>query len=324
MIRTKHNTQAGSIYFSIIMPFFNRAEMLSRAIESCLNQTFKDFELIIINDASTDHSLAVASSYSDVRINIISNSENFGPCISRNEGIKNSTGKWVVMVDSDFALLPDALERLYVLTGNVSGAIGNFATSCRWDDGHVSPAIPSGQCELNFNQYLKWIEAGGITEKLECIRREVFFDILYPNSKAWEFEFHLKLASKWKVVLDPSICVNVYTDASNRITKSSGLRAAHKIIEEAPDKYASFRNIINDLGPRINDTAPKTYEYIVRLMVIQLFLCGYKLFPAKLIIRQYWLNPLRVSSLLIAVLGILLPKIWFARVLVLRRKFFAK
>jgi glycosyltransferase involved in cell wall biosynthesis len=320
----KKKIAVSPIYFSIIMPFFNRAEILSRAIDSCLTQTLREFELIMINDSSTDDSLEVALSYSDPRIKIFSNPQNIGPCPSRNLGIKNSTGKWVVMVDSDFSLMPDALERLHYLTLNVSNAVGNLATSCKWDDGQISPDIPSGRSELDFDEYLKWLEVGGVTEKLECIRREVFLDFLYPNSKAWEFEFHMRLASRWRIVIDPTICVNVYTDASNRITKSSGLSAALKVIDEAPDKYRSFQHILDDFGTQIRNTSPKTYEYLVKLATVQLFLCGYRLSASKLIIRRYFQNPLRMNLLPILAVGMFFPRLLIARIVVERRKFFAK
>lgn len=323
---TPHQSKAAEspLYFSIIMPFFNRAEILSRAIDSCLTQTFEDFELIMIDDSSTDESLEVASSYSDPRIKIFSNSHNIGPCPSRNLGIKNSVGKWVVMVDSDFALMPDALEKLHKFTLNVSNDVGNFATSCKWDDGHISPDIPFGGSALDFTGYLKWLEVGGVTEKLECIRREVFFDFLYPNSKAWEFEFHLRLASRWRVVIEPTICVNVYTDAINRITKSSGLSAALKVIDEAPDKYTSFKNILDDFGRQIREASPKTYDYLLKLAALQLFLCGSKLSASKLIIRRYFQSPLRINLLPILAVGIFSTRLLIARIVVKRRRLLAK
>ena len=87
---------------SVIMPVYNTSQYLRRSIESVLNQTFKDFELICINDGSTDNSLQILEEYAttDSRIKII-NQENSGAGYSRNVGISRSTGKYLAFLDAD-------------------------------------------------------------------------------------------------------------------------------------------------------------------------------------------------------------------------------
>jgi glycosyltransferase involved in cell wall biosynthesis len=86
---------------SVIMPVYNTAPFLKEAIESILHQTEKDFELIIINDASTDNSLEVIHSISDPRIRMINNEKNLGLAVSLNKGIRSATGKYIARMDGD-------------------------------------------------------------------------------------------------------------------------------------------------------------------------------------------------------------------------------
>lgn len=88
---------------SIIMPAYNSEKFISQAIESIINQTFKDWELIIINDLSTDNTLYIAKQHQkkDKRIKIISLKENRGPAHARNEGMKRARGKYIANLDAD-------------------------------------------------------------------------------------------------------------------------------------------------------------------------------------------------------------------------------
>jgi glycosyltransferase involved in cell wall biosynthesis len=96
---------------SVNMPVYNTSEFLREAIESILNQTFADFEFIIVNDCSTDNSREIISSYKDSRIKYIENPVNLGVAETRNIAIKNSAGKYIAIMDSDDVSLPVRLEK---------------------------------------------------------------------------------------------------------------------------------------------------------------------------------------------------------------------
>ncbi len=96
---------------SIVMSVYNGNGFLSNAIDSILQQTYKNFEFIIINDASTDHSLKTIQAYNDNRIIIINNDKNIFLAASLNKGIKISKGKYIVRMDADDISMPDRLEK---------------------------------------------------------------------------------------------------------------------------------------------------------------------------------------------------------------------
>ena len=93
---------------SAVIPVYNRAEMVRRAIESVLNQTILPMEIIVVNDGSTDDTPTILNQYAN-RIQII-NQENNGVSSARNTGIKAASGEWVAFLDSDDEWLPDRIE----------------------------------------------------------------------------------------------------------------------------------------------------------------------------------------------------------------------
>lgn len=98
---------------SIIIPIFNSENYLEKCINSIINQSYKDIEVILINDGSTDSSLEICEKYAikDKRIKII-NKENTGVSNSRNIGINNAKGKYIFFIDSDDYLELDCIQKL--------------------------------------------------------------------------------------------------------------------------------------------------------------------------------------------------------------------
>lgn len=96
---------------SVIMPVFNSQNYLREAIESILNQTFRDFEFIIINDASTDESLNIINSYNDSRIQVIDNSLNKGAPLSLNLGLQLASGEYIARMDADDISFPERFSK---------------------------------------------------------------------------------------------------------------------------------------------------------------------------------------------------------------------
>lgn len=86
---------------SIIMPSYNTAKFIGKSIESVLNQTYKNWELIIVDDCSTDDTDDVIEKYDDTRIRYIKNKTNSGAAVSRNTGLNIAKGKWIAFLDSD-------------------------------------------------------------------------------------------------------------------------------------------------------------------------------------------------------------------------------
>jgi len=98
-------------FFSVIIPTYNRAALLTKAVESVINQSFKDWELIIVDDGSTDNTQKVVESYNDSSIFYIYK-ENKERSAARNKGIELSRGEYICFLDSDDYFLNNRLELL--------------------------------------------------------------------------------------------------------------------------------------------------------------------------------------------------------------------
>lgn len=94
---------------TVVIPLYNKESSIERSVQSVLSQSFKNFELIIVDDGSTDGSAAVVERFNDERIRLI-HQENGGPSKARNTGVEHACGEWIVFLDADDELLPGALE----------------------------------------------------------------------------------------------------------------------------------------------------------------------------------------------------------------------
>ena len=99
---------------SILLPAYNSGHMIGTAIQSVLNQTQRRFELIVINDCSTDDTLGVVERFArgDARIKLLHTKRNGGPAAARNIGFDAARGRWIALLDSDDAYVPERLARL--------------------------------------------------------------------------------------------------------------------------------------------------------------------------------------------------------------------
>lgn len=105
------------VKISVIVPVYNTEKYLKECLDSILNQTLKDIEIICVNDGSTDNSLKILNEYYDLdnRISVVSQ-KNSGLSVSRNNGINLSKGEYIYFIDSDDYLEPTALEELYSIS----------------------------------------------------------------------------------------------------------------------------------------------------------------------------------------------------------------
>ena len=97
---------------SIIMPSYNTAAFIAESIQSVLSQNYKDWELLIVDDCSTDNTDEVIKPYlDDSRIKYLKNEKNSGAAVSRNKALREAKGKWIAFLDSDDLWMPDKLEK---------------------------------------------------------------------------------------------------------------------------------------------------------------------------------------------------------------------
>ena len=156
------------IKVSVIIPVFNAEKFLSVCLESILIQTLKDFEVIVVDDASTDSSPAVAENFLDKfggRLKIIYLPKNTGSAaVPRNEGLNFSRGEYIFFMDNDDLLIDTALETLYNFAENYRADVVYAGKGFLLDKNNVKPANFD---KNNFNFDEPTLETENISERVE-------------------------------------------------------------------------------------------------------------------------------------------------------------
>ncbi|KAG4097279.1 nucleotide-diphospho-sugar transferase [Neocallimastix lanati (nom. inval.)] len=116
------------IKISVVMPVYNTENYLKRSIQSILDQTLKEIELICVDDASTDNSLSILEEFKekDSRVKVFHFNNNQGPSIARNKGIEMSTGEFIGFMDDDDYMDKRFYENSYKYSKNFDIVVGNF------------------------------------------------------------------------------------------------------------------------------------------------------------------------------------------------------
>lgn len=145
---------------SIIVPIYKTEKYLDRCLNSILNQTYKDFELLLIDDGSPDKAGELCDEYAknDTRIKVF-HKENGGVSSARNVGLENAIGEWIYFFDSDDEMLYNGLETLvYNITQNTILSLGGYIKE--YGDGIFSTTGIVKTNNLSIKDLLKWIITG--------------------------------------------------------------------------------------------------------------------------------------------------------------------
>ncbi|HIV48485.1 glycosyltransferase family 2 protein [uncultured Helicobacter sp.] len=137
-----------SVLISIIIPVYNVQDYIARCLDSCINQSFSDIEILVVDDCGSDDSVQIAREYAarDSRIQIISNPRNLGTFNARLEGVKHASGAYMMFVDADDYLASDACERIYAkvdacATPNISESSAPLTCKSHSEDTNSLPDI---------------------------------------------------------------------------------------------------------------------------------------------------------------------------------------
>lgn len=189
------------------MPCFNAQAHIAISVGSVLVQTFKNIELIVVNDGSTDSSLKILEGIRDERIKIISQT-NSGVCAARNRGLKEATGDYVAFLDSDDTWDRSFLEKLYqVLSANRDAAL----SYCGWQNvglpgGQGNPYVPPDYEGPDKARHMlsscPWPIHAALTRR-KAIEEAEGFDERLKNAE--DYKLWLKIALSSRIVRVPEV-----------------------------------------------------------------------------------------------------------------------
>lgn len=240
-----------TFHFSIVIPLFNKENHVFKTIQSVLNQTYLFFEIIIINDASTDDSLRVVEGIKDHRIRIIKHAKNLGLSAARNSGIRASKYNYIAFLDADDYWSPNYLEELLKLIKSYPNekAFGTFYK----EDFFGSIFLPKTSLNLKyFNQTLiienffklnlgKLI----ITQSSIVIHKEVFEKVGYYDEQitfAEDIDFYIRCFSNFSLVYKHTPLNTQTREIAGSLTNSKTTNKNYPDLE----KYLGYKKSLDD------------------------------------------------------------------------------
>lgn len=234
-------------FFSVIIPLYNKEKYIGETLKSVLNQTFQDFEVIIVNDGSTDRSLEIVSSFDDIRIKIF-NQEKKGVSSARNTGVEMAQSKLIAFIDADDIWMKDHLKQLTRLIKNFPTA-GLYCMNyyIKYSKRAIRPAffyMPyENDCVLvddffkaSLTNCIAWTSA-------VCIPKKVFreigcFDVSLITAQ--DLDLWIRIALNYPVAFNPKRTMLYDLDADNSLSKNEFNNIRYAFISKY--KYYERRN----------------------------------------------------------------------------------
>ena len=215
---TIHQSNQALPLVSIIMATYNRAHTIVRAVDTVLNQTYKNFELIIIDDGSTDNTLELLRKYNDPRIRIFMHETNKGVTAAKNRGFKEIKGEWFGTFDSDDELKPNAIETLMNIPLNLDNKITSVIGNCA--DAITGELRGKGLTKdgyINGNEVMSYVEG----DFLGLIKTSLLQnDLLNENIRGLESVLWYKINERANKYYTHKVLNIIHTEGADRVSTS--------------------------------------------------------------------------------------------------------
>lgn len=218
---------------SIVIPTYNRATLIERAINSVLAQSLQDFEIIVVDDASQDNTEAVIKSLTDSRLKYFKHQTNLNGSTARNTGIKAARGTYLALLDSDDEWLPNhlAIKITYLQNNNCQGVFGSYyiyyseelirEIKCqpRGSDCSLAESILSGKSDTRTSTFV--FETAAI--------REIMFDETLGKHQDWDLA--IRFARVYHFGCETTSTVIAHYDRKQSISSSMNHEASQLFLK---------------------------------------------------------------------------------------------
>lgn len=253
------------IMFSVVIPLYNKERHIERAIRSVLAQTYCEFELIIVDDGSTDSGVSIASRVDDPRLRIIEQN-NHGVSAARNRGIDAALNSYIAFLDADDEWKPDFLECISRLITEFPSA-GAYATSYEISkNGFTSRPVLSSKIDEGWegllDDYFKFslqdplISASSVVVPARVFKRLGGFALGVSNGE--DLDMWCKIAMEYKVAYCNIVGAIYFLDADNRACNS------------IPKLSSSFANYAEERLEKVKGSGNSSLffeEYIIKILL---------------------------------------------------------
>jgi glycosyltransferase involved in cell wall biosynthesis len=259
---------------SVIIPTYNRAQLISRTINSVLVQTFKDFEILVVDDASTDHTRQVVKQIEDRRIRFISHQKNRGGSAARNTGIKASKGEYIGFLDDDDEWLPEKLEKQVEVLQRSANDVVVIYSACYFVSGRNNTVLTKTVPFYRGYLYRDLLRRNILPSPTPLIKKDCFskaglFDETLPSCQDWDM--WIRISKYYKFDFVPNVLAKTYVHGKQI---STNLNAKIVARERLIDKYredlikdpAILAFLLRRLGVLccLSDNSKKALSYFLR------------------------------------------------------------
>lgn len=255
------------MFLTVVLPVYNRERLLPRCLASLFSQDFSGFEVVAVDDGSTDSSLAVLKAVSDPRLRILTHEKNRGVGPARNTAIAAAQGGWVIPVDSDDELMPGALARMHQLALEAPHALHALWFRCRMDDGRISPDPMPTAAEWDYRGYIAWLNEsrGRWRDMLRCVRADCLRQVRYPEDRMLEDKFHLDFAKRFNSRFYPDVLRLYHQDADNSLVKYLRVLDPLRDAEFIRDRCDGLGLLLREHGAALAAIAPALHGDYLRM-----------------------------------------------------------
>lgn len=212
-------------YFTAVIPLYNKRNYITDTLKSVLAQTFSDYEVIVVDDVSTDDSLTIAQQVQDSRIRFISHEKNKGLSASRNTGIRSAQAEYIAFLDADDIWQPQFLETIHGLIQKYPEA-GLFAT--KYDELHPGGVVIEHPFPINNGIVLDFFEKE-LRQHIYCyssicIKKNTFDSVGNFNeaiTMGEDVDFNVRVNLNYKLAYSKVALARITMHSENQITHSS-------------------------------------------------------------------------------------------------------
>jgi len=277
---------------SIIMPAYNRAWSIRRALDSVLAQSYPHFEVVITDDGSTDNTREVVASYQDERIRYLKFDHNRGVVAARNNSILAARGEWILFFDSDDELWPDCLQTfLDVATKVENKNYGIFFANIIDSQTGETKVNPFWRKKLSQNpviSYSDFLCNKSTGDFFPFLKRELFDTVPYVTKSRrnlhnfWHKMF--RISDVIYVDKDVALC---HTEGNDRITRNRA--------KDAPLWIEGIEEYLATFGEDILASCPKQIAFHLKSLALYRYLAGERGKARKTLFQALRYDPLNIS-----------------------------
>jgi len=282
---------------SVIIPSYNREKTILRSIQSVLDQTYHDLELIVVDDCSTDRTREIVASVDDARVRYVCLEQNSGACVARNKGIALAKGDHIAFQDSDDAWLPDKLAIQLAALDEHGADVCSCQKQTYNENGefyrYTQTNLPGGIVD-----FPTLYRSSRVSTQTILAKRSVFEECQFDPKvkKAQDYDWSLRAGEHFKFVFVAQPLVTQYFQTDSLTVKGRNhvveIEMAEYFCEKykgkqetAPDFYAALLIRLAYFKTLSNMNASKEYKLAYHLTHNKKYLC--QCFLAKIGVLKY-------------------------------------